>query len=345
MADQPCFAALDVSLEKTTICVMAFDGAILREAVVATDPETIATYLAAGRERLERIGLEAGPLSEWLVRGLAAHGITAVLMETRQVRAALSAMIVKTDRKDARGMAHLLRMGWFRPVHVKTPDAREQRTMLSARTTLMARLKDIENSVRGLLRGFGLRLPLRLRGRWDAGVREAVAGHPSLLQILDPLLMARRVLREQLIILDKRVRDAARVDPVCRRLMTAPGVGAIVAMTFRAAVDQPDRFRSSKKVGACFGLTPRKYQSGETDRDGAISRAGDASVRVALFEAAHVIMTRVASWSTLKAWAMTVARRRGSKRAKVALARKLGVVLHAMWVKQTDFRFTRSASV
>jgi transposase len=236
-------------------------------------------------------------------------------------------------------------MGWFRPVHVKTMDAREQRTMLSARSTLMARLKDIENSVRGLLRGFGLRLPLLLRGRWDAGVREAVAGHPSLLQILDPLLTARRVLREQLILLDKRVRDAARVDPVCRRLMTTPGVGAIVAMTFRAAVDQPDRFRSSKKVGACFGLTPRKYQSGETDRDGAISRAGDASVRVALFEAAHVIMTRVASWSTLKAWAMNVARRRGAKRAKVALARKLGVVLHAMWIKETDFRFTRPTSV
>jgi transposase len=143
-----------------------------------------------------------------------------------------------------------------------------------------------------------------------------------LLQILDPLLTARRVLREQLILLDKRVRDAARADRVCRRLMTAPGVGAIVAMTFRAAVDQPDRFRSSKKVGACFGLKPRKYQSGETDRDGAISRAGDASVRVALSEAAHVIMTRVASWSTLKAWAMNVARRHGAKRAKVALARK-----------------------
>jgi transposase len=344
MADQPCFAALDVSLEKTTICVLSLDGSILREAVVTTDPEAIADCLAMHLERLERIGLEAGPLSEWLVRGLADRGITAVLMETRQVRAALSAMIVKTDRKDARGMANLLRMGWFRPVHVKTMDAREQRTMLSARATLGARLKDIENSVRGLLRGFGLRLPRLLRGRWDAGVREAVAGHPSLLQILDPLLIARRALREQLILLDKRVRDAARDDQVCRRLMTTPGVGAIVAMTFRAAIDQPERFRSSKKVGACFGLTPRKYQSGETDRDGAISRAGDVSVRVALFEAAHVIMTRVASWSTLKAWAMNVARRRGAKRAKVALARKLGVVLHAMWIKQTDFRFARPAS-
>src|SRR5215212_2007550 len=340
---QPLFAALDVSLEKTTVCVMSLDGAITKEAVVATDPEAIATYLSDDLGSLERVGVEAGPMSEWLARGLADLGVSVVLMETRQVRAALSAKIVKTDRKDARGMAHLLRTGWFRPVHVKTVDAREQRAMLSARSTLVARLKDIENSVRGLLRGFGLRLPRILRGRWETEVRDLMAGHPVLPQALEPLLVARGTLREQLLVLDRRVRDAAKTDPVCRRLMSAPGVGAIVALTFRAAVDQPERFRSSKQVGACFGLTPRKYQSGETDRDGTISRAGDASVRVALFEAAHVIMTRVATWSRLKAWAMNVAKRRGVKRAKVALARKLGVVLHRMWMDQTDFRFGRPA--
>src|SRR4051812_11434523 len=150
---QPLFAALDVSLEKTTVCVMSLDGAITKEAVVATDPEAIATCLSDDLGRLERVGVEAGPMSEWLARGLADLGVSVVLMETRQVRAALSAMIVKTDRKDARGMAHLLRTGWFRPVHVKTVDAREQRAMLSARTTLVARLKDIENSVRGLDHG------------------------------------------------------------------------------------------------------------------------------------------------------------------------------------------------
>ena len=339
MLNQPLFAALDVSLETTTICIMSLDGTIAKEAVVATEPDSIAICLGDDLTRIERIGLEAGPLSEWLVRELSVLGIVVTLLETRQVRAALSAMIIKTDRKDARGMAHLLRTGWFRPVHVKSLSAREQRAMLAARSMLVARLKDIENSVRGLLRGFGLRLPRALRGRWEAGVREAIEGHPTLVQIFEPLLMAREALREQLIILDKRVRDAARADRVCRRLMSAPGVGAIVAMTFRAAVDQPDRFRSSKQVGACFGLTPRKYQSGETDRSGSISRAGDASVRVALFEAAHVIMTRVAAWSKLKAWAMNVAKRRGAKRAKVALARKLGVVLHRMWVDESEFRF------
>ena len=144
-------------------------------------------------------------------------------------------------------------------------------------------------------------------------------------------------------IADKRVRDVARADNVCRRLMTAPGVGAIVALSFRAAVDQPERFKSSKAIGACFGLTPRKYQSGESDRDGAISKAGDASVRLALFEAAHVILTRVSKWSKLKAWAVGVAKRRGAKRAKVALARKLGIVLHRMWIDATDFRWGQAA--
>ncbi len=214
MPDQLLVAALDVWLEKTTVCVMALDGTLVKEAVVVTDPEAIAACLLDNPGQLERIGMEAGPMSEWLVRGLADFGISVVLMETRQVRAALSAMIVKTDRKDARGMAHLLRTGWFRPVHVKTVDAREQRAMLSARATLVARLKDIENSVRGLLRGFGLRLPKAWRGRWEAGVRDAVAGHPTLLHIMEPLLLARSALRDQLILIDKRVRDAAKADQV-----------------------------------------------------------------------------------------------------------------------------------
>src|SRR3954454_12565731 len=216
---QPFFAALDVSLEKTTVCVMSLDGTIVKETVVPTDPEAIAACLLDKPGQLERIGLEAGPLSEWLVRGLADLGISVVLMETRQVRAALSAMIVKTDRKDARGMAHLLRTGWFRPVHVKTVDAREQRAMLSARTTLVARLKDIENSVRGLLRGFGLRLPKALRGRWDAGVGEAVAGHPTFWQNLGPAARSSRGPARATYPPRQASAGSAKADQVCRRLM------------------------------------------------------------------------------------------------------------------------------
>jgi transposase len=334
------YPALDVSLETTTVCVVDREGAIVLEGISASDPDILADCLAPYRPRLARLGFEAGPLSEWLVRGLSRHGFDAILMETRHVRAALSARVAKTDRNDARGMANLLRIGWFRPVHVKSLDARELRALLSARSTLVRRLKDIENSVRGLLRGFGIRLASMLRGRWDAKVGEAIAGHPTLTSIMEPLLIARTALRDQVAIIDKRVLGAARQDPVCKRLMSVPGVGPIVALTYRAAVDDPSRFNSSKSVGASFGLTPRRYQSGETDRVGSISRAGDASVRVALFEAAHVMMVRSAKWSVLKAWAMKIAKRRGLKRAKVALARKLAIVLHRMWIDQTDFRYT-----
>lgn len=204
-------------------------------------------------------------------------------METRQVRAPLSAIVVKTDRKDARGTAHRLRAGWLRPMHVKTADAREQRALLATRSTLVARLRDIENSLRGLLRGFGLRLPRSLGHRREATIPDGLEGHAALLAIFDPMLTARRALQEQLAMLDMRVREMVRADPVCCRLMTAPGVGPVVELTFRAAIDRPERFGASLKGGTHFGLAPRRYQSGETDRASAISRAGDASVRVALF--------------------------------------------------------------
>ena len=333
------YVALDVSLEFTSVCVMDEEGELALERKVASDPAAIAGLLFELPERPCCVGLEAGPLSEWLARGLAQAGLDAVLMETRHVRAALSAMVAKTDRNDARGMAQLLRMGWFRPVHRKTMNAREQRALLAARSTLGRRLRDVENSVRGILRGFGIRVPRLLRGRWSDGVRGALQDNTVLRGVVEPLLAATQALRDQLAVVDKRARDAARQDAVCRRLMTMPGVGAIVALTYRAGVDQPERFKSSRQLGPCFGLTPRRYQSGETDRSGAISRAGDASVRVALFEAAHVMLTRSTHWSKLKAWAVAVAKRRGAKRAKVALARKIAVILHRMWIDGTEFRF------
>ena len=293
------FAGLDVSLATTTICVVDERGEVLFEGTVATEPDAIAAALTGYRPSL--VGLEAGPMSEWLHDGLAAQGFETVLLETRHVHAALKASRVKTDRRDALGIAQLLRMGWFRPVHVKTVTAREQRVLLGAREMLVRRVRDLDNGVRGLLRSFGLRPPRHLRGRWSAAVRDLVAEHPVLLAAIDPLLVARDALAGQLDHLDRKVRDQARVDPVCRRLMTVPGVGAIVALSYVTAIDDPTRFCKSRSVGPALGLTPGRYQSGETDRVGAITRAGDPRARVALFEAAHVMMTRVTRWFPLKA--------------------------------------------
>ena len=333
------YAGIDVSLELSSVCVVDATGRIVREAKVPSEPEALVGFLGQLGLPLTRVGLEAGPLSQWLHAGLTGAGLEAVLLETRQVKAALSAMIVKTDRKDARGIAQLLRMGWYRPVHRKSPPAQEVRALLVGRKLLQGKLVDVELSIRGLLRGFGLKLGEVSKGRFAARVRELVAGQPMLERVVEPMLRAREALRAEYQVLHRAVLAVVREDAVCRRLMTVPGVGALVAVTFASAVDDPARFQSSRAVGEHFGLTPKKYQSGETDTRGGISEVGDAMVRAALYEAANVMLTRAGKFSTLKRWALEVAKRRGMRRAKVALARKLACVLHRMWVDDSDFRF------
>ncbi len=338
------FAAIDVSLELSSVCVVDGTGRIVREAKVASEPDALVRYLRESGLALTRVGLEAGPLSQWLHAGLAEAGFEAVLLETRHVKAALGAMTVKTDRNDARGMAQMLRMGWFRPVHAKTVPAQEIRALLVARKQLQARLNDLELCLRGILRGFGLKLGEVAKGRFEARVRELVAGQRTLEGLAEPMLRARAALRAEYAALHREVLRIVRLDADCRRMMTVPGVGAIVAVAFKAAVDDPGRFKRSRDVGAHFGLTPKRHQSGEVDRSGHISKTGDAQVRTALFEAAHVVLLRVQRFSALKAWALRIARTRGLKRAKVALARKLAVVLHRLWVDGTEFRWNREAA-
>ena len=333
------YAAIDVSLEWSSVCVVDAAGEIVREAKVPSEPEALVAFFGASGLRIARIGLEAGPLSQWLHAGLIEAGLPAILIETRHVKAALKAMTVKTDRNDARGMAQLMRMGWFRPVHVKTLQAQEIRALLTARKLLVAKLRDVQSSIRGILRGFGLKVGAISKGKFEARIRELVAGQAMLERVAEPLLRVRAALGAEYRALHRHLLAAVRQDQVCGRLMTVPGVGAVVAMTFRSAIDQPGRFAKSKAVGAHFGLTPKKYQSGEIDRTGRISKVGDAMVRTALFEAANVMLTRAVRFSTLKAWALRVAGRHGAKKAKVALARKLAVVMHRMWVDGTTFRW------
>jgi transposase len=338
------FAGIDVSLEESSVCVVDETGKIVREAKVASEPEALAAWFAESGLKFTRIGLEAGPLSQWLHAGLAAAGLAAILIETRHLKAALGAMKVKTDRNDARGIAQLVRMGWFRPVHVKTLPSQEVRALLTARQLLQHKLKDVELGIRGLLRGFGLKVGKVSVGKYDARIRELAAGHPMLEPVTAAMLLARSSLRTEYAKLHRMLLRIVRADAVCRRFMTAPGIGAVVAVSYRTAVDDPTRFHKSRDLGPYFGLTPSKYQSGEVDRTGRITKVGDVMVRTALFEAAHVILTRVTRFSTLKAWALRIAKQRGFKRAKVALARKLAVVLHRMWVDGTDFRWRKAAA-
>ena len=333
------YAGIDVSLKESSVCVVDGAGMLAREIKVPSEPEALVECFGGLGVAVVRIGLEAGPLSQWLHAALVAAGHDVVLLETRHVKAALSAMTVKTDRKDARGIAQLLRMGWYRPVHAKSSPARDTRALLVGRKLLQGKLRDVELSIRGILRGYGLKVGEVSRGRFEARICELVAGHPTLSLVIGSMMTARAALWREFTKLHREMLKIARADKVCHKLMTTPGVGALVALTYRSAVDDPTRFGKSSTVGAYFGLTPRKYQSGETDRDRGVSKVGDAMVRTALFEAARAMLTRSTRFSRLKRWALGVAQRRGMKRAKVALARKLGVVLHRMWMDATDFHW------
>ena len=216
--------------------------------------------------------------------------------------------------------------------------------MLTHRKLLQSKAISIDNDLRGTLRNFGLKVGMVGKVKFEARIQELVENIPDMALLVKPLIIVRRALREQIVILHRRLLAIVRDDEVCRRLMTVPGVGPVVALTYRATVDVPARFRNSKAVGALFGLTPSRYQSGEINRPGAISRCGDEMMRAMLYEAAHIMLVRLAKWSWLKAWAMKIARHRGMKKAIVALARRLAVIMHRIWVDGTEFRWTREVT-
>lgn len=274
------YAGLDISVKTTALCVVNVNGQVLLETMVDSSPDVIAERLREFDQPIERIGLEAGPLSQWIYGGLVDIGLAAICVETRHMHAALSARINKTDRNDARGIAQMMRVGLFKAVHVKTPASQHRRLLLTSRKLLQRKIYDIENDLRGSLRNFGLKVGVVGAIKFEDRIRELVADHPLVSAIVGPLLEARAVLRVQFAKLHRMLLELVRTDPICRRLMSAPGVGPIVALTFRTCVDNPARFSRSKCVGAHYGLTPRLYQSGEVARSGRIAlRRHDAAIK------------------------------------------------------------------
>jgi len=335
------FAGLDVSVKETSICIVDDTGKIVREVKVPSEPEALLQVLMNPAYHFKRIGLEAGPLSQWRFSALAEAGLPVICVETRHMRAVLMAQINKTDRNDARGIAQMMRAGLYRPVHVKALRSQKLRMLLTNRKLLQAKAIAVENDLRATLRNFGLKVGMVGTAKFEARIKELVENLPDLAMLVEPLLIVRRVLREQIDILHRRLLAVVRNDDVCRRLMTIPGVGPVVALTYRVTVDVPARFKNSKAVGAVFGLTPTRYQSGESDRTGGISRCGDEMMRVMLYEAAQSMLVVSTKWSWLKAWAMKIAKNRGMKKAIVALARRLAVIMHRIWVDGTEFRWTK----
>jgi len=237
----------------------------------------------------------------------------------------------------------MIRVNLYRPVHVKTLTSQKRRALLTARKLLQEKAIAIENDIRSLLRNFGLKVAAVGTVKFEERIRELTEGMPDLAAIIEPLLAARGKLRTEFARLHRQVLAVAKDDAPCRRLMTIPGVGPVVALAYTATIDIPQRFRKSKAVGAILGLTPKLDESGESRRVGRISLCGDGMMRTLLYEAAQILLTRVRKWSSLKAWAMKIAKRSGMAKAKVALARRLAVVMHRMWLDGTEFCWTREA--
>ena len=340
------YAGIDVSLECSSVCVVDTSGKIVREVKVASEPTALIGWFCSLGFELARIGLEAGPLSQWLYAAMKQAGLAVELLETRHVSDAFKAMPVKSDRNDARKIAQLMRLGWFRPVHCKSMSAQEIRAMLTARKLVQSKLQDVENSLRGILRGFGLKVGKTTKRSFASRISELVVDQPALETIAAAMLAVHMALLREFNGLEKRVRTMSRRHERARLLMSTPAVGPIVSLTFACAVDDPSRFTSSKQAGPHFGLTPKKYQSGETDYTGRISKHGDASVREALYEAAHIMLTKpIKGCAQLKGWAMRIARRAGINKAKVALARKLAMFMLRMLKDNVPFNPAAKAAM
>ena len=334
------YVGLDVSLKLTAICVVDQAGSVIREGVVDSAPETIAEFVTSNAPNVVRIGLEAGPTATWLWTELKQLGLPVICIDARHAKAVLKMQINKSDRNDAVGIARIMQTGWFKEVRVKDLDSHSVRALLASRALLVKIKRDLENQVRGLLKNLGLVIGRAKLNVFAVRAEELIEGRPELMAAVRPLLAARHAIERQVDDLDHKVMRLARNNAQVRRFMTAPGIGPITALCFLATIDDPTRFKRSRSVGAYVGLTTRRYASGEIDWTGRISKCGDKMLRSYLYEAANVLLTRVAKWSTLKSWGVRLAKRSGLRKAKVAVARKLAVILHRMWIEGTEFKWS-----
>jgi transposase len=334
------FIGLDVSQKTTAVCIVDAVGGRVWRGQCRSTPEQIEAIVRQHAAAGARIGIETGPMTTWLVHELRGRNLDVICLDARHARAALKMQLNKTDQNDAEGLAQIMRTGWFRSVHVKSFETHRARALLGARAQLVGMTTRLSNHIRGVLKTFGL-LPGAMRGLpFDRRVEALLEGRPDVAPVVEPMLAAWRQIRVQIAAFDKAVRVEVKANSVCRLLMTVPGIGALTGLAYVSTIEDPDRFRRSRAVGAHCGLTPRQYQSGQIDRSGHISRCGDILTRTLLYEAAGVILTRLKRSCGLKDWADAIAKRAGNGKARVALARKLSVILHSIWRSGEPFRWT-----
>jgi len=334
------YAGLDVSDKSTHICVVDGEGAVVWRGVCATDPEVLAATLQRRCLGLIRVVLETGPLSAFLYHGLVERGVPVVCICARHAKGVLSVRANKSDPHDAEGLGQLARTGWFKAVHIKDDATHLDRAQLKVREQLIKAHRAMANQLRGLLKLFGLRMgKATTPGRRAERLEALLAQKPALRPILAPLVAGLAALEEQIAASSRSLKARAKADPVCARLMSVPSVGPIIALTYKSSIEDPGRFARSRDAGAYAGLVPRRYQSGERDTKGRISKAGDPMLRSALYEAANNLLARVKRPSPLQTWGRALAASKGAKRARVAVARKLAILLHRLWQSDTSFQW------
>ena len=332
------YVGFDVSKEETAFCVKDAAGKVLARGKVSTDPRALFEALREHCLDPGRIVMETGTLSGWLARELDGLGVSVEVIDARQANAVMRLQHNKTDANDAALLAEIARTGFCRPVAVKSEAAQEARALLKARCHLVRQRRDTENAIRGLLGSLGLRFP-KGSGKLAGRVREALEGRPELKVMIEPLLSAAAALGREIGRLDEAVVARAKGSPACRLLMSTPGVGPVTALAYVATIGEAERFAKSRTVGAYVGLTSRRWQSGGMDYSGRISKHGDAMLRALLYEAANSLLTVVRRAHPLKDWARRIKRRTSHKKACVALARRLAVILHRMLITGEAFRW------
>ena len=332
------YAGLDVSDKQTHICLVDGEGAVIRRDAVATDPDGLAKWLKRHGPGLARVVLETGALSSFLYHGLIERRVPVVCICARHAKGVLSTRINKSDPHDAEGLAQLARTGWFKAVRIKQETTHLDRAGLAIREQLVKAHRTMANQLRGLLKLFGLRLgQVTTPNKRAERLAALFAQKPELEAIMRPLVESLEALEAQIARATRRLAASAAADPVAMRLMSVPGVGPITALTFKSSIEDPDRFARGEDVGAFAGLVPRRNQSGARDYKGHISKAGDARLRHALYEAANSLLVRVKRPSPLQTWGKALAQTKGPKRARVAVARKLAILLHRLWQSDTAF--------
>jgi transposase len=332
------YVGLDVSMKETFICIQDEQGKMIHQGKAKTTPEQIADYLKKFKLPLEKVGLESGSLSHWLTEGLRALEIPAICIDARKMAAVLSVQVNKTDKNDAKGIAEAMRCGIYREVIQKSQEAIAIGTLMSSRRLVVTQKVQITNAVRGLLKTHGIRLGPCGDKSFSQKVKDKIGAQDILVKdSIEALLSCFEKMKEELRKLTYHIEEIARENEEIKRLTTIPGVGIITAVSYKIEIDDPKRFKNSRAVGAYLGMTPKQYSSGETKKQGRISKSGSNETRFLLNEAATVMLTRSQKWSKLKAWGLKIQRKHGFKKACMAVGRKLAVIMHRMLMDKTDF--------